>query len=640
MSEEGVSRNEREEREKAEKKRAKQQRGEQGAEPGAERWLNFARYGTLSLGLLCIWVAFFWWLLADEFRWQSIVFYIFGGVLFVAWVVITAVTKKATAFDIARIVALILGTHFAWWCLGYWFVNSAFGWVPKAFAVAAIGLLAFYVAATWEKLMELLGRPTTVPVLFTVLLCIFALVVLQMLNYLAYRYSYRVDLSKNKQFSLAEQTLTILRDLDADVQITAFVTPSNMDYFEIRDLLREYRMNSRRVHTELIDPNKNPARAKAENARDGTIIVKCGDRKEEIMFPDEQKLTSAILAVTTGEKTKLYFLQGHGEKTIDYGASADNSYTVFKRNLENQQYECKTLTFDPKKPKVPDDCACLIVAGPRMKLSDDELEAIHKYLDEGGSLLLLLEPQLPNPFGVTIEVPDFKDFLADYDVEVLDGVVVDSDPTYNNYDPRSLIIRRPESHPITKDLINIHFLMARPLKVAEPSEEDYETPYGGPPPSKARALLLTSSSSWAESNPLAPMDELTQDGDEESGPFALGIAVDLSQKPPQYPGMPPPPEEEGPKAKLVVFGDSKFLSDLFVDPGRMYALANPMNLVLGLKAVGWLVGDKQRVTIPPKSTETEYITLSKRQSRTVLLLHGTIVLLLPVIGGVVWWIRR
>ena len=79
---------------------------------------------------------------------------------------------------------------------------------------------------------------------------------------------------------------------------------------------------------------------------------------ENAYFQGENYITGAIKSVVEGEVPSVYFLTGHGEKSID------DNYTSFRKNLKNYNYEAKELNLTTEEA-VPDDAAIIIVPAPK-----------------------------------------------------------------------------------------------------------------------------------------------------------------------------------------------------------------------------------------------------------------------------------
>ena len=86
-------------------------------------------------------------------------------------------------------------------------------------------------------------------------------------NYLSARQNKRWDLTENQQNSLSDQTVKLLKGLDAPVKFTVFDKQTGFERF--RSSLDEYGYQLRRgVDVEYIDPDKRPVVAKQYQVTD------------------------------------------------------------------------------------------------------------------------------------------------------------------------------------------------------------------------------------------------------------------------------------------------------------------------------------------------------------------------------------
>jgi ABC-type uncharacterized transport system involved in gliding motility auxiliary subunit len=151
--------------------------------------------------------------------------------------------------------------------------------------------------------------------------------------------------------------------------------------------------------------------------------------------------------------------------------------------------------------------------------------------------------------------------------------------------------------------------------------------------------MKTSADAWLDSLDATGKGNGSRDSGEASGPFIMAAAIDESKKdkPPTPPGMPPEPEtEEGPGTRIVVVGDAEFMTDRLIEANQLWA-----NAAFALNAINWLVGNEKLISIPPKETETPYLTMVGAQKAiatvlTLFVVPGLVVLA----GGFVWWRRR
>lgn len=522
--------------------------------------------------------------------------------------------------------ALIIG-------LLIWLVTKTFGLGPKVFVILAAVLFIYALVANFRNLVAAFRQRRAVSGANTVVFAAMVLGILILVNIIAARHRvFRYDATKTKQFSLADQTVKVLKSLNQDVQFIAFLNPESPDYQTLRDRLEEYAAHSSRVKLEFYDPFTRVDKVKEYNITvENTVVVKSGDKKEEVMGGDEERLTSAVLSVTTGQKVKIYFLTGHGEyDPTQYG---QDTVSAIKRALEQQQYAVETLSL-MNKDAVPQDCAALVIAGAQNPLQPKEMEAIKKYADQGGKLFIALA-NTPN-------APDFSEILTPRGVTPIKGQVMDPNAEHNAGAPGLPMVLKPESHDVTKRLQGVVLPVALALKVDSGPEPPPSYPGAPPPPpsKKADELMKTSAEAWLDKPDATGKGNEKKDSGEESGPFTLAAAIDQSKKerPQTPPGMPPPPDEgkEGPGTRIVVVGSAEFMTDRLIESARLWA-----NGVFALNSINWLLKNEKLISIPPKQQETPYLTMVGAQKAisaivAMLVIPGFVVFA----GVVVWWRRR
>src|SRR5215470_2760403 len=260
-------------------------------------------------------------------------------------------------------------------------------WATYA-AYAGLVCLLIYILGQWRDIAKMFTRRQA---RYGTLAGVSVLVVLGILiaiNYIGARQNKRWDLTANKQFSLSDQTRTVLQKLDSPLQIIVFDKEDNFQRF--KDRLREYEYTSNKVSTEYIDPDKKPTVASQNGIQQyGTILFKYKDRTERVTTDTEQDITTGIIKVVQGQQKKVYFTQGHGEKDA---TSADrDGYKGIADALTRENYTVDKVVL-AQSGSVPDDAAVVIVAGPKTDFFPGEIEALKKYLGKAGKLLLAIDP--------------------------------------------------------------------------------------------------------------------------------------------------------------------------------------------------------------------------------------------------------
>ena len=97
-----------------------------------------------------------------------------------------------------------------------------------------------------------------------------------------------------------------------------------------------------------------------------------------------------VRALKGGERTGL--LRSRLRRTF---ASTTPTQRLFgaKELLEKNNYKTQTLKM-LEKPEIPKDCTIVIVAGPKHDYIQPEVDALKKYVEDGGHALFMLDPPL------------------------------------------------------------------------------------------------------------------------------------------------------------------------------------------------------------------------------------------------------
>ncbi|MGB9893669.1 MAG: DUF7088 domain-containing protein, partial [Candidatus Saccharicenans sp.] len=219
-----------------------------------------------------------------------------------------------------------------------------------------------YIGLNLSTLKEGLKRRSFIYSSNMFLIIILVLAILVVINFFSARHHYRADLTASKIHSLSEQSVSVVKHLKSEVGIKAFFRDSNVSRPTMENLLKIYAYHSPKVKYEFIDPDKNPGLIKKyEITQDGTTVFECGDKENRITTTSEEDVTNAIIKVTREKKKVIYFLEGHGEDSIE--DSGDPGFSTAKNELEKIGYEVKKLTL-ALSSNFPQDCSLLIVPGP------------------------------------------------------------------------------------------------------------------------------------------------------------------------------------------------------------------------------------------------------------------------------------
>lgn len=480
---------------------------------------------------------------------------------------------------------------------------------------AAVLLFGLYVAIDPGKAVQALKARQWVYGSNVVALSVAFVGILVLINVLAVRFHHRWDLTAQRDFSLSDATLRVLADLPQPVRAKGFFSAGLFDRQKTEDLLKEYEARSGgKLTWEMVDTFQQPALADLEKINvDGTVLFIMGDRRQTTITTDEAHLTTALLKLVNPTQLKVYYLTGHGERDLD--RFDDRGYSELKTQVQRDNYVMEELNLFARQ-EVPQDAAALVIAAPRTALLPEELDAINRFIDRKGKLVLLVDG-LPSESNVT-------ELLKRWDLTVGNGVVIDPDSALPR-DPAVLIVQQYGVHSISKDLGTISVF---------PSSTNVEIPQFIRRGVDVISLAQTSGNrSWLETD--RSFLEFTE-GADKRGPLTLAVAVEEIENPEVQEETLPGFEStlKRVKNRAVVVGSSEFAGNGLLN--QPFA-----NRDFFLNSLNWVTETDQLITTRPRIPERRPLFLTPIQANFVFF-SGT--MFLPVIllgiGGVVWWTRR
>ena len=239
--------------------------------------------------------------------------------------------------------------YFGWIALGLALIALfAYSIVPDqtlaVFSLAGAALICslVYCASNWNNIRKTLTNRTAIHGTNTIILTVVFLGILIFINLLSSRHNHRFDLTESGLFTLSPQTEKIVSQLPRKVKMTAFFQTQSPDRNQFKNLVDGYLQLTDQIELEFVDPDKNPAITKQFGIKTyGTITLESGKNETKITSATEENLTNGIQKVIQDKKKIIYFLEGHGEKSIN--KIDKDAYTTAKLELEKDGHEVKTL---------------------------------------------------------------------------------------------------------------------------------------------------------------------------------------------------------------------------------------------------------------------------------------------------------
>jgi ABC-type uncharacterized transport system involved in gliding motility auxiliary subunit len=438
--------------------------------------------------------------------------------------------------------------------------------------------------------------------------------VLGLANFLAQRYNKSWDSTANKQFSLSDQTIKVVKGLPQDVTITYFDRTSNLTdpRGNARDLLDRYANISPKVHVQYIDPTKKPEIAKAQGVKTyGTIFVETAGRKQEAKSLSEEEVTGALVRAMKGGERTVCVVTGAGEHGLDN--SNEDGYSTAKELLEKSNYKTQTINL-LQKQEVPKECNVIFIGGPRLDYVPAAVDAIRKYIEGGGRGLFALDPPLQFKGQEIAENAALAGALANWGVTLDKDLVIDPNPVNRlfGFTAAVVLVNEYESQQIVRDLKGAAsaFPLVRSMST-KPADK-----------TSVDKLFASSADAFGAIN-LNSTSINPNDKNNKKGPLTLAAAGTYTTG------------QANNNGRFVVVGSSTWIANNIL-PSRSLA-----NRDLFLNMMNWLSSDEDLISIRPKEPENRPLAMTVRQMR--VLMYSTLIALplLVVVAGVsVWWRRR
>lgn len=294
-----------------------------------------------------------------------------------------------------------------------------------------------------------------------------------LVNQLSGAFRFRLDLTEDQRYTLANSTKELLSGLDEDVYFEVYLAgdlPSNFERFRksIGEILDQFaEISGNRVFFKFVDPSQ-AANMQARNQFYQSLIDKgvqptnlsykneSGDMMEKLIFPGaivsqgmaegavnllngnsaagpeiilnqsienlEYELASAIAQLSGGGIKRVGYITGHG--------SPDSLEIAGFRNAVLSKYDLFNISLEAKKELLGYDA--VVVAKPSRPFSEREKYLLDQYVMRGGNLIFFIDALSVNYDSIfgegTAAIPrelNLTDLLFRYGVRVNANYVLD-----------------------------------------------------------------------------------------------------------------------------------------------------------------------------------------------------------------------
>ncbi len=498
----------------------------------------------------------------------------------------------------------------------------------------------------------------------TLVRLLLVVVILVLVNFISVRLFGRLDLTKQKVYTLSDASKRIVGGLDDRITVKAYFTedlpaPYNNNRRAVLDILNDYRAYSNgNLQYDFINPQGDKGEQEAQQqgippvevqvVNNDKLEVKRGylglvmqyeDKKEVIpviqnLSSLEYDITSAMKRLTTKVKKQIGYSQGHDEPPLDQLRQATQNIS--------KQYDLVPVDLS-KGGKISDDISVLLIISPTKKFEDSAKYAIDQFLMRGGKIAFLLNRMNANlssqyRYAQATDL-GLDDLLTQYGVRVNADLIRDAQcanitvsqmqgpfqmqsqvpfaylPAASNFD---------NTNPIVKDLQAVVFYFVSSVDTTLASAKGL----------KADVLIRSSKRSGRQSGfiMLDPFQRLTPADLSESG-IPMAVAVEGSFKSAFVGKQPAALLTESPETRIVVVGDGDVMKDQF--------LGNKGNLLLFENIVDYLADDAGLITIRSKNVVQPPLEVVSDGTKKMLKYGDLLVPPLAVVAyGLFRWRRR
>ncbi len=528
----------------------------------------------------------------------------------------------------------------------------------------------------------------------------FSFVIWVLLYLISEKIYIRKDLSSSGISSLSPGTKKLLKKLTDYLDITLALSisklPEEAEFFKRRilDLIEEFKLSGgAMVRTQVIDPDDPKYAKEAENIKkkiervgmqkvgEGELSIKeiysaillSYQDKSDVFYVSGQNLGRVEYEIAFriqkflkgGKKLRIGYIEGHNERDLN------KDYNKIKEAIE-QSFEIVSHNFQEEKKYILSGYDIVIIMGPIKDFTYKELLAIDQYIINGGNLLIMYDgidipPQ--HFIGVPIKNEKLQEFIEHLGVKINNDFAFDVDCEWVQFrkEQKGMEIYIPVRYglwvrinPINfnpdllflRDITSIFWPWGSTLEVIKEKQSAVKkevifttTEYG-------LNIKDETNIDPAKFVDYFKKDETTYKNIYKPDKKLLGIYLDGKFKS-FFASRENLPTEmlkavesskdnfkaEGEKnAKVIVFGNSKFLNNQFLKEE-----ASPENIIFFLNLLDWMVQTEELLSVRSKGVGISLIRQNLTYTdklRLTIIASTTVPIILLLSGFTIFIIRK
>ena len=448
-------------------------------------------------------------------------------------------------------------------------------------------------------------------------------------DYVADRFVLEIDMTSESEYEISDETAQLLSTLSEPITIT--VLCDETDYENDEDLrrlpkvLQRYeQLSGGKVTVKYINAVTNPSIFNKYNdlgdLSTGDIIVE-SEKRYKAMEPHdlleyttssssssssssyvtglraEQRLTSAILYVTATKVPKAAYLTGHQESV---------NLETMDELLTSGNYEVTTLSL-MQANEIPSDVDMLIISQPMGDYTEEEINIIDDFLNNGGRMIVAYASNTP-------ALENLDAYFEEWGVRYESQMVYDTERCFAGYNAY-ILPNLNTVEGLTDNLDSKSYVIipgARPISVLW-AQDNW----------RGTQVLMTSSNSAYAKDLSAESTGYEQTAEDTTGPFNVGVLAYQNQV-----------HNLNSNYSYVMFVNAGFLSDSTLGGDSF------LNKDYFLSALNFMSDDSESVVIASKDLTSPNLVVP---GSAKTLLYYVLIFIIPgvcLIGGITVWARR
>ena len=452
----------------------------------------------------------------------------------------------------------------------------------------------------------------------------------------------RLDLTRNKAYTISEVSRRLYREIDDQVTITYFVSDrlalAHPMPGEIADLLKEYAAYSRgKIRFIQRDPAKAELLQKVENLGIIPQQIQVVEKNETTLatvytgilleYLNRESVIPVVFSLDTLEydlSSRIRSLLTNRERELGVIVGDANKQWVSEYGLLNRELALAGFNVRQLSPgeEIPALLPALFVLGGAGDLDVQALYAIDSYIQNGGNVFFAVDSISVNTQG-SLEARPVEDkgllaMLANYGIAVRRAMILDvtalglSFQTQSGFGTMVRTVRYPlwigvqensgnRNHPLSSRFRGLDLYWASPLELSPP------------PGVQAEALFTSTDEAWLETenfntNPNM-ISGFMDEREATSGAKILGASL-MGAFPSAFERDALPGKDAGKTSRIIVVGDTDFAGTL-MQANR----GEERNLDFLLRAAEWLSSDDDLIAIRSREDVGRLDRLTDRDKR-------------------------